>query len=197
MQRKVNVVEDLDGNKIVFIHDVRFKGKRSIEWTDIETYLKQFVGESYVIEDTKDMIYIGADFPDEYAHSEYTTSLKGANAKAKANAVQGVPELIEIATGKEYRENTKVKHSKDAKYGWYRYTSRFALPIYKESGEVEKYNVFKVIFSSLSFFTSTLKPHPADAIYTVRYSHNTRSFRRLCQGLLSQDCFPFQGLPIF
>ena len=24
MQRKVNVVEDLDGNKIVFIHDVRF-----------------------------------------------------------------------------------------------------------------------------------------------------------------------------
>ena len=81
MQRKVNVVEDLDGNKIVFIHDVRFKGKRSIEWTDIEAYLKQFVGESYVIEDTKDMIYIGTEFPDEYAHSEYTTSLKGANAR--------------------------------------------------------------------------------------------------------------------
>ena len=38
MQRKVNVVKDLDGNKIVFIHDVRFKGKRSIEWTDVETY---------------------------------------------------------------------------------------------------------------------------------------------------------------
>ena len=73
MQRKVNVVEDLDGNKIVFIHDVRFKGKRSIEWIDVETYLKEFVGESYVIEDTNDMIYIGADFPDEYAHSEYTT----------------------------------------------------------------------------------------------------------------------------
>jgi len=30
MQRKVNVVEDLDGNKIVVIHDIRFKGKRSI-----------------------------------------------------------------------------------------------------------------------------------------------------------------------
>ena len=132
MQRKVNVVKDLDGNKIVFIHDVRFKGKRSIEWTDVETYLKEFVGESYVIEDTNDMIYIGADFPDEYAHSEYSTSLKGANAKAKANAAQGVPELIEIATGKEYRENTKVKHSKDAKFGWYRYTSRFALLVYKE-----------------------------------------------------------------
>ena len=120
MQRKVNVVEDLDGNKIVFLHDVRFKGKRSIEWTEIEAYLKQFVGESYVIEDTN----IGAEFPDEYAHSEYTISLKGANAKAKANAAQGVPELIEIATGKEYRKNTKMKHNKDAKFGWYRYTSR-------------------------------------------------------------------------
>ena len=145
MQRKVDVVEDLDGNKIVCIHDVKFKGKRLIEWTDVEGYLKQFVGESYVIEDTKDMIYIGTDFPDEYAHSGYTTSLKGANAKAKANAAQGVPELIEIATGKEYRENTKTKHGKDAKFGWYRYTSRFALPVYKESGEVEGYNVFKVI----------------------------------------------------
>ena len=145
MQRTVNVVKDLDGNKIVFIHDVRFKGKRSIEWEDIETYLKQFVGDSYVIEDTKDMIYIGTDFPDEYAHSEYTTSLRGANAKAKANVAQGVPELIEIAKRKEHRENTKIKHSKDAKFGWYRYTSRFALPVYKESGEVDRYNVFKVI----------------------------------------------------
>lgn len=45
MQRKVNVVEDLDGNKIVFIHDIVFKGKRSVEWSDVEAYLKRFVGE--------------------------------------------------------------------------------------------------------------------------------------------------------
>ena len=145
MERKVNVLEDLEGNKIVFIHDVIFKGKRSIEWSDVEMYLKQFVGESYVIDDTNDMIYIGADFPDEYAYSEYTTSLKGANAKAKANAAQGVPEMIEIATGKEYRENTKEKHSKDAKFGWYRYDSRFALPVCDDNGEVTGYNVFHVI----------------------------------------------------
>lgn len=145
MQRKVNVVEDLDGNKIVVIHDVKFKGKRSLEWEEVETYLKQFVGESYVIEDTNDMIYIGTDFPDEYAHSEYTMSLKGANTKAKANAAQGIPELIEIATSKEYRENVKDKHSKDAKFGWYRYDSRFALPVYKENGEIAGYNFYKVI----------------------------------------------------
>ena len=37
MQRKVNVVEDLDGNKIVFIHDEKFKGKRSIVCSRWET----------------------------------------------------------------------------------------------------------------------------------------------------------------
>ena len=145
MQRKVNVVEDLDGNKIVVIHDIIFKGKRMMEWTDVEEYLKRFVGEEHIIEDTGDLVYIGPDLPDEYTHSNYTMLLRGANAKAKANAAQGVPELIEVAKGKEYRENTKVKHSKDAKFGWYRYESRFVLPVYKESGEVEGYNVFKVI----------------------------------------------------
>lgn len=44
--------------------------------------------------------------PDEYAHSEYTRVLKGANAKAKANAAQGIPELIEIATEKRH---TKIQ----------------------------------------------------------------------------------------
>ena len=28
MNRKVSVIEDLDGKKIVFIHDIKFKGKR-------------------------------------------------------------------------------------------------------------------------------------------------------------------------
>lgn len=72
MTRKVNVVEDLTGNKIVFIHDIVFKGKRSLEWVDVEEYLKQFVGEVYTIEKTEDLIYIGKDLPDEYAHSDYT-----------------------------------------------------------------------------------------------------------------------------
>ena len=57
MQRKVNVVEDLDGNKIVVIHDIIFKGKRTMEWTDVEEYLKRFVGEEHIIEDTGDLVY--------------------------------------------------------------------------------------------------------------------------------------------
>ena len=145
MKRKVNVIEDLDGNKIVFIHDIRFKGKRSVDWKDVEAYLKQYVGEIYTIEDTRDMVYIGPDLPDEYAHSKYTKILKGTNAKAKANATQGLPEIIEIAQKKEYYANTKEKHIKDAKYGWYRYKSKFALPVFGETGEIERYNVFSVV----------------------------------------------------
>lgn len=88
MQRKVNVVEDLYGNKIVVIHDIIFKGKRVMEWIDVEAYLKRFVGEEYIIEDTEDLVYIGPDLPDEYAHSNYTILLKGTNAKAKANGAR-------------------------------------------------------------------------------------------------------------
>ena len=145
MERKVNVVEDLNGNKIVVIHDVIFKGKRTIEWGDVEAYLKRFVGEEYMIESTGDLIYIGADLPDEYAHSNYTKLLKGTNAKAKANAAHGLPEIIEIATEKAHKENYKEKHNKDAKYGWYKYISRFALPVYCEGEEIERYNVFRVV----------------------------------------------------
>lgn len=145
MERKVNVLEDLEGNKIVVIHDIIFQGKRSVEWSDVEVYLRQFVGKEYTFGETGDLIYIGTDLPDEYTHSNYSMLLRGANAKAKANAAQGLPELIEIATEKAHKDNYKEKHNKDAKYGWYKYTSRFALPVYDGDGEIERYNVFQVI----------------------------------------------------
>ena len=81
--------------------------------------------------------------PDEYANSNYTHRPEGASAKAKA--AQGLLEMIEIATGRQFEENRKDKHNKDAKYGWYRYESRFALPVFTESGEVERYNVFHAL----------------------------------------------------
>ena len=74
--------------------------------------------------------------------SEYTESLRGTNAKAKANASQGIPELLRIAQGKYFRENKAAKHKRNAKYGWYRYNSRFALPVYGSNNEIERYNVF-------------------------------------------------------
>ena len=88
---------------------------------------------------------IGDDLPSEYSGSKYTHSIKGTNAKAKANAVQGISEMIEIAVGKHFRENKESKHWRNAMYGWYRYESRFALQVFNEVGEIERYNVFNVI----------------------------------------------------
>ena len=142
--RNVSVIKDADGNNVVVINDIIFKGKRSINWDDVEKYLKEYVGDFYTIAETNDVIYFGNDLPDEYAHSDYTNSLKGAYAKAKANAAQGLGDMLEIATNASHNENKKDKHSIDAANGWYRYESRLALPVYGEDGEVERYNVYHV-----------------------------------------------------
>ena len=142
MDKKISVISDLDGKKIVVISDIRFKGKRNINWEEVEQYLKQYVGEFIEIAGSKEIIYIGSDLPDEYSGSNYTAKLKGALAKAKANAAQGIPEMIEIAENRRFQENLERKHNKNAKYGWYRYDSRFAIPIFDENNDVLRYNVF-------------------------------------------------------
>ena len=142
IKRNVSVIQDIDGNNIVMINDIRFRGKRSVDWKDVREYLKEYVGEFYTIAATGDVIFIGSDLPKEYSGSKYTNSIKGTNAKAKANATTGIPEMIEIAVGKHFRENHEDKHKRDAKNGWYRYDSRFALPVYDDKGELERYNVF-------------------------------------------------------
>lgn len=138
------VIKDVEGRSIVVINDIRFKGKRHIEWKEVEEYLKQYIGDIYEIADTNDIVYIGKDFPDEYSGSEDTARLQGTLAKAKANAAQGVPQLIETTTNKRYKENLASKHNFKAEQGWYRYSSRFALPVYDSDGEIDRFNVFRV-----------------------------------------------------
>ncbi len=95
------------------------------------------------ITETSDVVYIGADFPDEFAHSKDTKELRGANMYAKANSSGIIKEMIEIATNKTFAENYAQKHNTDAKFGWYRYDTRFAIPVYDDAGELVRYNVFK------------------------------------------------------
>ena len=144
MDRKINIIEDQEGSKLVVIHDIRFKGKRKINWEEVETYLKEYVGECYEIVETAEKVYIGSDFPGEFSGSMDTAQLHGTLAKAKANAVQGLPELIQTASNMRYQENKKEKHSMDAKKGWYRYTVNFALPVYDRVGIVQGFNIFRV-----------------------------------------------------
>lgn len=143
MDRNVEIVHNIDGSSIVVIHDIRFKGKRKINWKEVETFLKEYVGKCYEIAENAEKVYIGRDFPDEFTGSKDTKLLKGGLAKAKANVTLGIPELIQIACCEEYNENMKEKHTIDAGYGWYRYNAKFALPIYKND-KIEKYNVYNI-----------------------------------------------------
>ena len=77
-----------------------------------------------------------------YTHSKDTKSLKGANRHANANASQIVEPMIKIAAGKTFAPNYEEKHVADAKYGWYRYDTRFAIPVYNDEGNLCRYNIF-------------------------------------------------------
>ena len=104
--------------------------------------MKEYIGDFYKVASTGDVIYIGSDLPSEYSGSVYTKKLNGAVAKAKANAAQRLSEMIEISTGRFFRENNEEKHNWNAKNGWYRYNSYFALPVYDDNENIERYNVF-------------------------------------------------------
>lgn len=143
MKHNVLITVDGNGDKIVIIPQIIFSGKRSISWKEVEEYLIRYVGNICEITETEDIIYIGKDFVDEYANSNYTQNLRGA--LAKANLVQGVPELIEIATTKRWNEDFEKRHKKKAEKGWYRYNTRFALPVTDDEGKFVRYNVFRAV----------------------------------------------------
>lgn len=119
--RNVNIIADADGNKIVLINDIRFKGKRKIDWNDVKLYLQGYIGDYYEIEESAEVIYIGNELPEEFTESESRKALMGANAKAKANAATAIPELVQIAVNPTYEKNRKESHEKNAQNGWYRY----------------------------------------------------------------------------
>lgn len=144
-KREVLIIRDLNNKQLVLINDILFRGRQNINWKDVENYMKQYIGNLTQIVETQDNIYIGSDLPDEYTGSRDTARLKGTLAKAKANAAQGIPELIKIATSKRYQVNLKDKHIRDAKYGWYRYDSRFALPVFDDKGNTQRYNMFSIV----------------------------------------------------
>jgi hypothetical protein len=139
---KAKIFTDSAGNKVVVIDDIIFKNKSNINWKDVEKYSKQFTGRNIKVGETGDGIHIGSAFSDEYTGSKYSKRIRGTLAKAKANAIQGICEMVEIATDKTFRPNRKSKHDLEAANGWYYYRTRFALPIYDTEKKTNKYNVY-------------------------------------------------------
>ena len=138
----VMIAFDKSGRKVVVINNIIFCGKKSIPWKEVEKYLKRYIGDIVEVSETKEMIHIGSDFPDEFKGSEDTKNVRGANAKAKANLVQGIRQMIGISRKVAEAENRKMKNEKKAKKGWYRYLTRFALPVITEENCISHYNVY-------------------------------------------------------
>ena len=145
MKSKVVITTDEKGKKLVVLPQIIFEGKRSISWDEVEAYLLQYVGDIVEVADTEDVVYIGRDFADEFSHSTYTERLRGALAKTKANMVQGIHGMIEIAENRRWSEDFENKHGRKAANGWYRYDSRFAMPVMNERGRIVRYNIYRAV----------------------------------------------------
>lgn len=142
MKKELVIALDAKGHKVVVINEILFYGKKNLPWDKVEQYLKRYIGKVVTVAETGEEIHIGPDFPDEYKGSLDTMSVRGPNARAKANLVQGIEELITIARKTSESENLKDKSNKKAKYGWYRYLTRFALPVVNEGNTITHYNVY-------------------------------------------------------
>ena len=71
---------------------------------------------------------------------DYRCFWKAVSAMQKAEyQVNSIIIELDWAIGEQ------VSKQIDAMYSWYRYESRFALPVFNEVGEIERYNVFNVI----------------------------------------------------
>ena len=80
MDKKVDIIKDADGKSIVVINDLRFKGRRSVDWNIVENCLKEYIGQCAEITEISDVVYIGTDFPDEFAYMIFPRA--GQNCKS-------------------------------------------------------------------------------------------------------------------
>ena len=88
-----------------------------------------------------------------HAHSKYSQGLRMPEMKAKGKAAANLGEMIEIARNEQWTSNRKAKHRKDAKYGWYKYDTSFAIPVKDSQGGITNYK---------SYSASLIVRHDAD-----------------------------------
>ena len=126
--------------RYVNVETVLFHGRKNIDWDEVENYLKRYLGKSYRVIETQDVIKINTNSIDEFVSSRYTRKLKGTLAKAKANIALIIPELIENATNRRWVQNNDEKHCNNASKGWFRYDAWFAFPVQAENENEKRWN---------------------------------------------------------
>ena len=95
----------------------------------IKDYLTEHIGEYADIIESGQRVYLGEDLPGEYAFSKSTRGLTLAQKMAKGRATTGLKEIINNATNRKYSNYKKTKHIIDAKYGFYKYDTKFSFEL--------------------------------------------------------------------
>ena len=130
------------GGKVMPVLDVQNDTR---DYKVAEAYLKTLVNTEHpfatILMDAQP-VYIGKDLPGEYKGSEYTHGLNRSTRQVKMQAATNLDEMLLLAENGEWRENVKDKHKKDAKNGWYRYSTQFALPVLDIKKAVDHYTVY-------------------------------------------------------
>ena len=125
---RFQIREASDGKPVVVVTDNIFDGHSGEKSVDvIYKYLKGHIGEVYSLIESGQKVYIGKDLPGEYTRSKYTQNARATAKYVKGQAAQNIGEMIEIATNRKWEKNRKRKHESDAKYGFYKYDTRFAV----------------------------------------------------------------------
>ena len=57
----IDIVKDAEGKNIVIVNDIRFMGRRGIDWKEVEMYLKEYIGSHYEILETSEKVYISRE----------------------------------------------------------------------------------------------------------------------------------------
>ncbi|MBQ9179918.1 MAG: hypothetical protein IJ132_03865 [Firmicutes bacterium] len=129
--------------KRITISERLFTGKKDVPWDEVEKYLKRYINQTVKVNSTNDIIRIPKDYPDEYSGSQYTKKLRGAVAKAKANIIVELLQLIQNASNRRHVANKTEKHEKDASRGWYRYDICLGILVRGENERDLRENIYK------------------------------------------------------
>lgn len=137
-------LREVDGKNVVWLENSSLTNKELNNHKTVANFIAQHIGEVYTILESGQKVYIGPDLPSEYTQSRYTSLLRDtdrAGFRAKRRAVDGLGEMIEIASNRRW-EPTRHTQNKDAKYGMYRYDSTFAFPVKAPDGSVQRVRAY-------------------------------------------------------
>lgn len=135
----------VNGNEVVWIERNILKENDGLPVHQfIANFIAEHIGDVYTLIESGQKVYIGEDLPSEYTQSKYTQKILKNNpniVKVKNKASVNLGEMIEIATNRRW-EKTEHPKNKDAKYGMYRYDTRFGFPVMNNQKQIVGANVY-------------------------------------------------------